>query len=278
MLWKSKQYSKGRNLLLKKCWFKSCFNLQNCFYLQRGRKKGENTLQLLGIKIQVSETQTSPEGEALEKNHGKWGTQWACNVKGKKGRNNRKCSCSSRSTAKTWDLTMWRRNKWLYGRISWELEGLKVARWQCWCLEGNLQEGWLGWEGAIPMVEEHRHDEPRKGELNKMERIKWNGSRGQCWVPAVGMCVLLQPSSGREHGHAWGRAHSPAVQGCTGSWTRLCCSTLPLSQCHCHSAIVTALLSAQTSLDPPQAWGNSFPHRGCLYPKQHIWSFKKNPK
>lgn len=28
----------------------------------------------------------------------------------------------------------------------------EVAQWQCWCLEGKLQEGWLDWEGAVPMV------------------------------------------------------------------------------------------------------------------------------
>lgn len=88
-----------------------------------------------------------------------------CKMKGGKGQKNRKCSCSSKSAAKTLDFTMWRINKRLYGRISWELVSLKVAQWQCWCSEGKLQEGWFNWEEAIPLVEKYRHDESRKDEV-----------------------------------------------------------------------------------------------------------------
>lgn len=39
-------------------------------------------------------------------------------------------------------------------------------------LRRKAAEGWFNWEEAIAMVEKYRHDESRKEELKKMERIK----------------------------------------------------------------------------------------------------------
>lgn len=165
-------------------------------------------------------------------------------------------------------------NKRFCVRISCELVSLKV--WMSvLVLRRKAAEGWFNWEEAIAMVEKYRHDESRKEELKKMERIKWNASRGWCWVPTVGECPAAAKHNMRSWpwlGSGWGQGPQPSAAGMHRELLQaLLLSILPLSLSQSPPCLL------RPPWTPPQGWGSPFPHRGCLYPEQHIWSLKKTP-
>lgn len=159
--------------------------------------------------------------------------------KGKKRQKNRKCSCSSKSAAKTEDLNMWRTTK---RRIYWELASVNHDRVTALVLREQAAGRLVWWEEPILVAENYRDNELR------YEEVKWNGrhppEEPQWWakrgpVPGArsgsvsgprelpGVAAMHRPRAwpwSRLAGGRWG-----PWPGAAGTWRELDWALLPSS-------------------------------------------------